>query len=373
MVEPGTRGPGGKQGFSCMSTIIDKKTFTPQCMATGIGSLPHLRVEEAAEAIMSSLREAPFWPQLPNRSYLENMYAQYAEQFPGLIMDIPGKQMFVDAESPAFPEQLEAFYARIIADDVEYFAMSKTYAPGLWEVPPLWRKARLPVKIVKGQVTGPVSFGLTVTTADKKSIIYDQTLADVLVKHLAMKARWQEDFLQRLFPDQLVMMFFDEPYMVSFGTAFCSLSRETVVAMLDEAFSVVKGLSGVHCCGNTDWSLLLQTSVDVLNFDAYEYVDNLFLYHEDLHRFIDRGGFLAWGIVPTSEAVLRESTVSLFEQFAGQIAKLESMGFRREAVLAQSFITPSCGCGSLPVAWTEKILRLTDELSTMIRERYGLR
>jgi hypothetical protein len=355
-----------------MNSMDKKKIFKPYCMATGIGSLPYPRVEGASEIIMTSLREAPFWPQLPNRSYLENMYAQYAEQFPGMVIDVPGKQMFVDTEAPEYPEQLEAFYARIIADDVDYFAISRNYAAGLWQVPPLWQQSRLPVKIIKGQVTGPVSFGMTVTTADKKSIIYDQTLADVLVKHLVMKSRWQEDFLQQIFPDRPVMMFFDEPYMVSFGTAFCSLSREIVVAMLEEVFSAVKGLSGVHCCGNTDWSLLLQTSVDVLNFDAYEYADNLFLYHEDLHRFIDRGGCLAWGIVPTGEAVLRESAKSLFRQFADQVAQLESMGFSRETILSQSFITPSCGCGSLPVLWAEKILQLTDELSTMIRKHYAL-
>ncbi|MCK4379026.1 MAG: hypothetical protein KAW01_06760, partial [Deltaproteobacteria bacterium] len=151
-----------------------------------------------------------------------------------------------------------------------------------------------------------------------------------------------------------------------------TLSRETVVAMLDEVFSVVHGLSGVHCCGNTDWSLLLQTSVDVLNFDAFEYVDNLFLYQEDLFRFVERGGYLAWGIVPTSEAVLQESVDSLLQLFISQVEKLEAMGFSRETLLDQSFITPSCGCGSLPVSWTEIIMRMTDELSSMIRQHYGL-
>jgi len=341
-------------------------------MATGIGSLPYLQVDAAAEAIMAFLKEAPFWPQLPNRSYLENMYAQYAEQFPGMVIDIKQKQMFVDVRDDKFPLQLETFYDKIIRDEVDYFAISKKFAVGLWEVPHLLQRSSLPIKIMKGQVTGPISFGMTVTTADKKSIIYDENLVDVLVKHLAMKARWQEAYLQKLFPDQPVMMFFDEPYMVSFGTAFCPLSRETVVAMLDEVFSVVHGLSGVHCCGNTDWSLLLQTSVDVLNFDAFEYVDNLFLYHEDLYRFIERGGYLAWGLVPTSEAVLQESVESLFRQFISQVEKLEDMGFSCETLLDQSFITPSCGCGSLPVSWTERILRMTNELSFMIREHYGL-
>lgn len=349
-----------------------KRPFRPQCMATGIGSLPYKQVAEAAEDIMAFLPEAPFWPQLPNLSYLENMYAQYGEQFPGMVIDIEQKQMFVDVGGDKFPVQLEAFYDKIIRDEVDYFAISKKFAAGLWEVPGLLHRSSLPIKIIKGQVTGPISFGMTVTTADKKSIIYDENLVDVLVKHLAMKARWQEDYLQKLFPAQPVMMFFDEPYMVSFGTAFCPLSRETVVGMLNEVFAAVQGLSGVHCCGNTDWSLLLQTAVDVLNFDAFEYVDNLFLYHEDLYRFIERGGYLAWGIVPTSEAVLQVSVESLFRQFISHVAKLETMGFNCETLLGQSFITPSCGCGSLPVAWTKRILRMTNELSVMIREHYGL-
>jgi hypothetical protein len=355
-----------------MNKTVVKRHFKPQCMATGIGSLPYQQVDEAAEVIMAFLKEAPFWPQLPNRNYLENMYAQYAEQFPGIVIDVKQKQIFVDAGSDKLPVQLETFYDKIIRDEVDYFAVSKKFAAGLWKFPNLLQRSSLPIKIIKGQVTGPISFGLTVTTADKKSIIYDATLADVLVKHLAMKARWQEAYLQKLFSDQLVMMFFDEPYMVSFGTAFCTLSRETVVAMLDEVFSAVHGLSGVHCCGNTDWSLLLQTSVDVLNFDAFEYVDNLFLYQEDLFRFVERGGYLAWGIVPTSEAVLQESAESLLQLFISQVEKLEAMGFSREILLAQSFITPSCGCGSLPVSWTEIIMRMTAELSSMIRQHYGL-
>jgi len=355
-----------------MDNTAVKRPFRPQCMATGIGSLPYQQVDEAAEVIMAFLQEAPFWPQLPNRSYLENMYAQYAEQFPGMVIDVEQKQMFVDAGSDKFPAQLEAFYDKIIRDVVDYFAVSEKFAAGLWEVPNLLHRSSLPIKIIKGQVTGPISFGLTVTTADKKSIIYDETLVDVLVKHLAMKARWQETYLQKLFPHQPVMIFFDEPYMVSFGTAFCPLSRETVVAMLDEVFSVVHGLSGVHCCGNTDWSLLLQTSVDVLNFDAFEYVDNLFLYQEELFRFVERGGYLAWGIVPTSEAVLQETTESLFQRFISQVAKLEAMGFSREILLDQSFITPSCGCGSLPVSLTKIIMRMTAELSSMVRQHYGL-
>ncbi|MBN2333251.1 MAG: methionine synthase [Deltaproteobacteria bacterium] len=343
-------------------------------MATGIGSLPHQQVSAASDLIVATLPEAPFWPQLPNLNYRENMYAQYAEQFPGMVVDAQGKRIFVDAGRDDFSSQLEVFYDLILHDRVSSFAISKEYAAGLWEVPFRLQAEQetLQLAMIKGQVTGPISFGLTVATTDKKPIIYDDTLADVLVKHLVMKTRWQEQFLQQLFPGLPVMMFFDEPYMVSFGTAFCSLGRETVVEMLETVFAAVDGLSGVHCCGNTDWSLLLQTSVDVLNFDAYEFADHLFLYREDLHRFLDRGGCLAWGIVPTSEAILKESAASLLQRFATQLEELEKAGFSRRKILEQSFITPSCGCGSLPLPWAETIFRMTGELSRHVRRTYGL-
>ncbi len=348
--------------------------FLPNCLPAGIGSLPHRQVEAAVSLISDTLPAIPFWPQLPNRDYRENMYAQYGEQFPGLVVDPEKQQLYVDVEQADFPRQLETFYGRVMAGDVAAFAISEGCAAGLR---PALAAFRLPenaarLQLVKGQVTGPISFGLTVTTADRKAIIYHDTLAEVLVQHLLMKARWQEELFRELFPGCPTMIFFDEPYLVSFGTAFCALSRETVVAMLNQVFAGLEGLSGVHCCGNTDWSLLLATEVDVLNFDAYEYVDNLFLYREELGRFLDRGGYLAWGIVPTSEAAEREDAASLLRRFAGLVAKLEEDGFSRETLLARSFITPSCGCGSLPVPLAERILRLTSELSARIRETYGL-
>jgi len=131
---------------------------------------------------------------------------------------------------------------------------------------------------------------------NQRPILYDEVLADAVAKHLSIKARWQETELAKLVPRTLMVI--DEPYMASFGSAFVALSREQVIGLLNEVMSGLRGLKGVHCCGNTDWSILLETATDILSLDAYEYAETLALYPEEVTRFLARGGIIAWGVVP---------------------------------------------------------------------------
>ena len=355
-----------------MSSLRD--TFLPRCMAIAIGSLPQVEIESTLDLITATLPEAPFWPQLPNRSFLEGMYVQYGEGLPGAVLDNDGERFYIDSKQAGFAAELTAFYEAVIAGDLDYFAISKERSVGLWQgVEALARRYRdkNPL-LIKGHVTGPVSFGLGVTDAEKKSIIYDSTMIDVVVKHLNLKARWQEAFLERAFPGVPTLTFFDEPYMVSFGTAFCTLSRETVRDLLNEVSAGLKGLTGVHCCGNTDWSLLLETRVDLLNFDAYEFGDNLLLYRQELEDFLLAGGYLAWGVVPTSPAIDNEDEASLFAHLTAQMKRLSSSALPLEMILARSFISPSCGAGSLTPARAIRAFELTRKLSERLREYYKL-
>ena len=94
------------------------------------------------------------------------------------------------------------------------------------------------------------------------------------MKQSAFNARWQIRQLKQTRAN--VILFVDEPYLSSFGSAFISLSREQVISLLNEVFDAIHAegaLAGVHCCGNTDWSVLLETSVDILNLDAYGYLE----------------------------------------------------------------------------------------------------
>jgi methionine synthase II (cobalamin-independent) len=336
--------------------------FKPELRSLAVGSLPHTDSTAACQLALSAL-DIPTWPQLPRLSFLENMYVQYSERFPGVVIE--NEQITIDREQDLDPE-LEVLYVAYLMNDLKHAAISPDYAAGLHCFLEMDRERPA---IVKGQVTGPVSWGLMVADQNRKPILYDDVLAEAVAKHLRLKATWMEQELRKLSPQ--TMIFVDEPYMSSFGSAFVSLNRDQVITAMEEVFAGIDGLKGVHCCGNTDWSLLLSTTVDIVNLDAYQYADALALYPDEVGAFLNRGGVIAWGIVPASDEVYEETVDSLCERFLEALALLTDRGLHRDDLLASALITPSCGCGSLLVETADRVLKLTGELAAVLQARYG--
>jgi hypothetical protein len=159
--------------------------------------------------------------------------------------------------------------------------------------------------------------------------------------------------------------------MASFGSAFVSLSHELVIELLEEVFGGVSGLKGAHCCGNTDWGLLLSTSVDILSFDTYEYAETLSLYPEEVEAFLDRGGVIAWGITPKTDVVWEETVESLTRRLEEAIHLLVERGVSKEKLLERGLVTPSCGVGTMQVDAAERTLDLTRSVAHEMQRRYG--
>ena len=133
----------------------------------------------------------------------------------------------------------------------------------------------------------------------------------------------------------------------------------------------ISGISGIHCCGSTDWSLLLNTSTDIISFDAYNYADSLSTYTADVEKFLQRGGTIAWGIVTNfDEALEKETTASLFDRLGEAMAPYTRDGFSIKQLAAQSILTPSCGLATLSIDGATEALHLLAELSQKIRSRY---
>lgn len=340
-------------------------SFSPRALATGIGSLPHPKSQDALDLILSTFPAIPFWPQLPRRDFRENMYVQFSEDLVGVQIDLPHEWIgaVIDDDTLA---GVEAFYARYLENDPKLFAVSRDYAEGLYALHAQGAALR-DAKWIKGQVTGPISFGLRVVDQRLRPMLYDDTLRDVLVKHLARKAQWQENFLSDLGP---TLVFVDEPSLALIGASVVALNRDEVIRDLEEVFSALRGLKGTHCCGNTDWSLLLETSVDVISFDAYNYAENLALFADDVKRFLNRGGALAWGIVPTvEEQIASETADSLVARLDAAVGLLAKKGVDRDLLYERALITPACGLGPVSPGAAERALALTREISDRVRVR----
>jgi hypothetical protein len=309
-------------------------------ITTGIGSFPHKDEKKVFRLILENFPQVPFWPQLPKRSFLESMVVQYSEGFPSLRWNEKEQRVWVDT-SHGFDKEIEKFYQRLERDELEPFQITEDFAKGLRILNDLSSEDhRKKIKYIKGQITGPITFGLALADQELKPIFYDSSLREILVNHLSSKARWMEKKFKDLFPGTPTILFFDEPSLSSFGSAFSSLNREEVIHSLNECFDAVKGLKGIHCCGNTDWSVLLSTNLDILSFDAYGYLETLSLYPKELKAFLERGGILAWGIVPTSEAIIKEDAKSLIGHFKEGVEALSKKGIDR-TLLERAILTPS--------------------------------
>lgn len=341
------------------------RDWTPRGLATGIGSLPHTDAHAAVRVTLEHFSELPYWPQLPKRDFRENMYAQFSEGLVGIQMDLAHEWMGL-VKDDTLMDQVEAFYARYLEENPDVFAVSAEYAAGLYALRDE-RAALARARWVKGQVTGPISFGLKVVDQTLKPMLYDDTLRDVLVKQITRKAQWQEKFLSAL---GTPIVFVDEPSLALIGASVVALNRDEVVRDLEEIFSALHCLTGTHCCGNTDWGMLLQTSVNIISFDAYNYAENLALFADDVKRFLARGGVLAWGIVPTVEEQIASETVeSLEARLDAAMQLLVRKGIDRTLLLERALITPACGLGTVSLGAAERALALTRQLSERVRQR----
>ena len=230
-----------------------------------------------------------------------------------------------------------------------------------------------PPVAVKGQITGPFTFRTAISDQNKKAIIYDEQIKDAAVKLLALKSRWQTRELSQF--DCPVVIFIDEPALAGFGSSeFITISRDEIAQSLEEVIAAVHaegGLAGVHVCANTDWSLVLDSSADIVSFDAYSYFDHFMLYSAKIKEFLDAGKIIAWGMVPTLEAdkLDFETTESLINQWKEKAGQIEKLGIESDQLISQSLITPSCGAGSLSTEQAVKVLKLTREISQRIRQR----
>lgn len=332
------------------------------CLPTMIGSLPHTDPEKACDLVARFLPDVPAWPQLPKSSFREDMNVQYSEGFPGII--VKDKSISVDL-SGDITQPLEKLYNAYLANDTTQYPINEEYAIGLHKYISLGKSSIA----IKGQLVGPVTWGLSVMDSTGKAMIYNDTLSDVIPKFLRLKASWQEQILSRISKNTII--FVDEPYMTAFGSSTFTLSRENIISLINEVFRGINGIKGIHCCGNTDWSLLFATNTDIISFDTYNFAQSLSLYTEDVKKFLERKGVIAWGIIPnTSDTLQKETIASLKDRLEEAMAPFTRVGFSIKQIIEQGLLTPSCGLPGLSEEMAEYALKLLAELSQKIRGKY---
>jgi len=357
----------------------DIKTFTAGGLPTLIGSLPTANHQQAMDWILEATPDIPLWPQLPANPQ-ERMLNQFIEGMPGIIES--EDRTYFDITTDAFSNAQLAFYEDYLKVTEQpgvllasRFQISPERAAGIYLLAEQSPQIGGQLSAVKGQVTGPFTMLTGISDADMKLGYYDPSFRDIVVKGIALKAAWQVTYLKQAY-DVPILLFIDEPALAGLGSSsFISISVDDISQDLAEVTGAIHksgGLAGVHVCANTDWNLLLTSDIDILSFDAYSFFDKFITCKSLIHKFLERGALIAWGIIPTAEPELieKESCDSLVSRWEKQAILLSGDNWDAKSLLQQTLITPSCGTGSLSPELAKKVLRLTKEVSAALRTKY---
>ena len=250
--------------------------------ATSIGSLPHTDPVEAARLVLRTQPDLPAAPSLPQRSPLEGMLPQAMWGMPGIEVGSDGvigiDVAALDPEAPLADPGLED----------EPFVGLQTFL----------REVEGRTAPVKAQLTGAVTLGLALTMYG-----VDEPLAFRLALHAVReRAAALLSVLRTALPDAPLLVVVDEPALVGTAQLGFPLSTNDIIDLVSGVLAVLEpdAVTGVHCCGEADWKAILMAGPQVLSLPVGAGVTAA---AGAISAFIDRGGWIAWGAVPTSAAV----------------------------------------------------------------------
>ena len=332
-------------------------------LTTAMAVMPHTDVTRALE--MALTLDVPFWPQLPNYSYYEDMYVQAAEHFPGIILDLDKRTLRFSMEK--FAGELEATLLQF--DDPVMFDISETYSAVYHRFLSLDLADR---PAIRGQLEGPISFGFNILDQDERPILFDDTVRPFMLDFMARRLNVQLARLKEI--NDNAFMFVDEPGLQFLFSAMAGYSDQKAKGDLDQFFAQVERPRGIHLCGNPDWDFLLNLDLDVLSLDVYTNAEIFSSYAASIRKFLDRNGVIVWGIVPTGvEAFIKEETPTMIQRLEDVWKILWSKGVDREQMIARSMVSPATCCLINPdkERTVERAFSSVRKISDRLRDKYG--
>ena len=339
-------------------------TIPGNLLTTAMAVMPHTDEKRALELSLSV--DVPFWPQLPNYSYYEDMYVQAAEHFPGILLDLDKRTLKFSMDK--FILELEESLSHF--DDPSYFDISRKYSM----VYHRFLEMDLSEKpAIRGQLEGPISFGFNVLDQDKRPIIFDDTVRPFMFEFMAKRVNAQLARLKAL--NKNAFMFIDEPGLQYLFSAMSGYNELKAKGDLDLFFSMIDRPRGIHLCGNPDWDFLLGLDLDILSLDIYTNAEIFSSCASSIKRFLDNGGILVWGIVPTGfETFEKENMNSLTTQLENVWQILAKKGIDIPHMLQRSMLSPATCCLVNPdkEKTVEKAFSIVQKLSGRLRDKYNL-
>jgi len=321
----------------------------PAGLVTGIGALPHFDPSDAIEFVLRHTPGLPAAPALPARSRREGMVAQAASGIAGVTVLDDGsldlRHAELDLEAPIRPGFDSDAYVGLRA-----FLTAVADRDG-------------PLKV---SVTGPVTLGVALHAAG-----VDPDLAFLLAAHaVSERSRTLAALVLQRVPQAQLVVFVDEP-------ALADLTARDFPIGPNEGIDLVSGVlaglepfavTGLHCCRPTDWRLALSAGPEILSAPVGA---GLVSHGGTVAEFLERGGWVAWGAVPTDRPV-GTTAERMWRHLGDELAALVDAGCDPSLLHARALVTPVCGLARHGVTQAEQVMELTAGVARHLRARAGI-
>jgi methionine synthase II (cobalamin-independent) len=320
--------------------------------ASAIGSLPHRHVDAAVALALAACPDLPAAPSLPGRDRREGMLAQGAWNLRGVEVGSDGGLRVVGDLDPIDPFGGDPGLDGPAFDGLRAFLDAN-------------RQRTAPIKL---QVTGPVTLGLALVSAGAPVPVAFATAVEAVSQRVAAVC----EAALRTAPMAPQVVFVDEPSLVALSRPGFPLATDDALDLVSRALAAAEryAVTGLHCCGDTDWALAMDTGPQIVSLPVSPaIVDHAGV----LGAHLDRGGWVAWGAVPTSQPV-GDSSDRLWRTLSDTWCELVQRGCDALRLREQALVTPECGLATHDPVQAEHILALTADLAERVRRQsFGVR
>jgi hypothetical protein len=348
-----------------------------------MGIMPHRDIERALKLVLGL--DIPFWPQLPQISFYEDMYVQFSQHFPGIRVDAENRKLLFN--SARFHDELPLYSEKMVSSGT--FALSREYSSVYHR---FLAEDLGDYSAIRGQLIGPVSFGFRVADENNRPIIYNDDVRTILYDFIQRKINAQYRELHEKNVNAFVWL--DEPGL---GWVFSGLSGYDDVQARRDYLGFLGGVESIralHLCANVNLPFLLSMGTELVSFDAYQMELMPKGYARAVADFVGSGGILCWGIVPTDSDNLGrhtpESLASLLTDYWKVVS--ENTSVPTELIAGKALIAPARCClknigrvgdageadnTCVDLAPEERLVETAfgylREISGILRDRFGLR
>ncbi len=333
-------------------------------LTTAMGVMPHTDVDKALNIALSL--DIPYWPQLPNYSYYEDMYVQASENFPGIILDLERRTVKFSTEK--FYEELDNAMSNWENDD--FFDVSEKYSVVYHKFLSLDLSKYI---AIRGQMEGPISFGFYVKDENDRPILFNDEIRPFMFEFMAKRVNVQLKRLKE--KNKNAFMFIDEPGLQFLFSALSGYSDVFAKQDIENLFAMIERPRGIHLCGNPDWDFLFGFDMDIASIDIHTNQKVIPLYGNSIKNYIERGGIIVWGVVPTNYEPFKNENLDSLKELLKKIWDIViKAGVDREQLLAQSLLSPATCCliNKDKDKTVNEAFEVLKRLSNELREEYKL-